>query len=185
MANQDVYITANPTPNPNCLKFIVDRQMVDGDPVSYRTAEDAAGSPLAEKLFALEGVEEIFAFQNFVTITKSGDQVWQQFAREIGKAIRTHIQSGELKHFAPRPKQVSDAEGEAVSIIERVLDEIRPSIAMDGGNIVLAGYHDGVVQVYMQGSCSGCPSSTLTLKAGIEQRLKQELPELKEVVAIS
>jgi Fe-S cluster biogenesis protein NfuA len=185
MTNQDVYITANPTPNPNCLKFIVDRTMVEGDPVSYRTIEDAKDSPLAEKLFAIPGVLEIFAFQNFVTITKASDQVWQEFAREIGKTIREHIKTGSITHFRPRPKQGNGQDGAAIEIIERVLDEIRPSVAMDGGNIVLAGYHDGVVQVYMQGSCSGCPSSTLTLKAGIEQRLKQEIPELKEVVAIS
>lgn len=185
MENQEVYITANPTPNPNCLKFIVDRQMVDGDPVSYSNAETAQGSPMAEKLFQIEGVKEIFAFQNFITVTKSGDQVWQQFARDIGKAIRAQVQSGDLVHFAPRQKAEGDQDSQTVAIIEKVLDEIRPGVAMDGGNIVFAGYQDGVVQVYMQGSCSGCPSSTITLKAGIEQRLKQHLPELKEVVAIS
>lgn len=185
MANQEVYITANPTPNPNCLKFIVDRPMVDGDPVSFRSPDEAVGSPMAEKLFEIEGVKEIFAFQNFITVTKAGDQVWQQFAREIGKAIRTQVQTGEVKHFAPKKASTGEQDNEAVAIIEQVLDEIRPGVAMDGGNIVLAGYADGVVQVYMQGSCSGCPSSTLTLKAGIEQRLRQRLPELKEVVAIS
>jgi len=185
MDTKEVYITANPTPNPDCLKFIVDRQMVDGDPVFYRSPEEAEGSPLAEKLFQLDGVKEIFAFQNFVTITKAGDQVWQQFAREIGKTIRAHIQAGETKHFLPKPKQSGEADDEKISIIEKVLDEIRPGVAMDGGNIMFAGYSDGIVQVYMQGSCNGCPSSTMTLKAGIEQRLRQELPELKDVVAIS
>lgn len=185
MDTKEVYITANPTPNPDCLKFVVDRQMVDGDPVFYRNPEEAEGSPLAEKLFQLEGVLEIFAFQNFVTITKDGNQVWQQFAREIGKAIRSHVQTGAVSHFTPKPKQANGADDEKIGIIEKVLDEIRPGVAMDGGNIMFAGYHDGVVQVYMQGSCNGCPSSTLTLKAGIEQRLRQELPEIKDVVAIS
>jgi len=181
---REVYITANPTPNPDALKFIVDRQMVDGEPVSYTAPEDAEGSPLAEKLFALGGVKGLFAYQNFVTVTRAGDQVWQEFAREIGKCIRAHIQSGAQRHFA-QPKRQSRGGDEKVAIIEGVLDEIRPMVAQDGGNIVFAGYQDGVVQLFMQGSCSGCPSSTLTLKAGIESRLKQMLPEVREVVAVS
>lgn len=184
MTTKDVYITANPTPNPDAMKFIVDRQMVDGDPVSYQSAEEAKGSPLAEKLFALGGVVQLFAFQNFVTVTKSDDQVWQEFAREVGKTIRSHVQSGATDHFAAPAQQSGGQDDEKVSIIKQVLDEIRPMVAMDGGNIVFAGYQEGVVQLFMQGSCAGCPSSTLTLKAGIERRLKEMLPEVKEVVAV-
>lgn len=184
MATPDVYITANPTPNPNALKFIVDRQIVDGEPVSYANASDAEGSPLAEKLFALDGVESMFAFQNFVTITKQGDRPWQEFAREIGGTIRVHIQSGAEVNFLA-PKDVDDgADGEAVATIKGVLDEIRPMVAQDGGNIVYAGYKAGVVSVFMQGSCSGCPSSTVTLKNGILNRLQELLPEVQDVVAI-
>ncbi len=185
MNAKEVYITANPTPNPDALKFIVDRQLVDGDPVSFTDPQEAVDSPLAEKLFALGGVKSLFAFQNFVTVTREGDLVWQEFAREIGKTIREHIQSGAMVHFAPPRRQASGESGEKVAIIESVLDEIRPMVAQDGGNIVFAGYQDGIVQLYMQGSCSGCPSSTLTLKAGIETRLKEALPEVKEVVAVS
>ena len=185
MNSQDVYITANPTPNPDCLKFIVDRQLVDGEPVYYRDPAEAEGSPLAQKLFGLDGVKEIFAFQNFITITKSGGQIWQEFAREIGKTIRGHIQEGEQPYFLPAHREEAPDDNDKVTIIQNVLDEIRPAVAMDGGNIVFAGYKNGVVQVFMQGSCSGCPSSTLTLKAGIEERLRQELPEIREVVALS
>lgn len=181
---EKVYITANPTPNPDSMKFIVDRQLVEGDPVFYQSADDASGSPLAEALFALSGTKELFAFQNFVTVTKLEESVWQNFAREVGQAIRGHIQGGATEHFKPAASHAEGDSDEKIVIIQKVLDEIRPMVARDGGNIVFAGYKEGVVQVFMQGSCSGCPSSTLTLKAGIESRLREELPELKEVVAI-
>ncbi len=185
MSTQEIYITANPTPNPDALKFIVDRPLVDGDPVSYQDPREASGSPLAEKLFALDGVKHLFAFQNFITVTKDDDRPWQEFARAIGKTIREHLQSGDPKNFSRPQSDGSDQQGdEKVQIIQGVLDEVRPMVAMDGGNIVFAGYRDGVVQLFMQGSCSGCPSSTLTLKAGIENRLKEVLPEVKDVVAI-
>ena len=184
MSAENVYITANPTPNPDALKFIVDRQLVDGDPVSYGSVTEAEGSPMAEKLFELDGVKHLFAFQNFITVTKQDERPWQEFAREIGKIIREHIQGGAEMNFAAPIEQASDAPDEKVTVIKSVLDEIRPMVAQDGGNIVFAGYQNGVVQVFMQGSCAGCPSSTLTLKSGIERRLKELLPEIKEVVAV-
>jgi Fe-S cluster biogenesis protein NfuA len=180
---EKVYITANPTPNPNCLKFIVDRPMVEGLPVSINSLEEAKGSPLAEKLFALGSVSQIFSYQNFVTITKAEGPEWQDFAREIGKTIREHVQSGGI-NFDEKGIAASGDDSPEVKTIKAVLEEVRPMVAMDGGNIVFAGYKDGVVQVYMQGSCSGCPSSTITLKAGIESRIREVLPDIKEVVAL-
>ena len=180
---EQVYITANPTPNPDALKFIVDRQMVDGNPVSFSSADQAEGSPLAQKLFELGGVKQIFAFQNFVTITKDDGRPWQEFAREIGATIRTHLQSGATENFSAQAIQVTD-DDEKVSQIKMVLDEIRPMVAQDGGNIQFAGYQNGVVSLFMQGSCAGCPSATLTLKSGIERRLREVLPEIQDVVAI-
>lgn len=139
---------------------------------------------MAENLFALGHITQIFAFQNFITVTKApGSVVWQEFARQVGQTIRQQIQSGEAS-FATQAAATTESNDPAVAAIKGVLDEIRPAVAMDGGNIVFAGYHDGVVQVFMQGACSGCPSSTITLKAGIEQRLREVLPEIKEVVAI-
>ena len=183
MEQQKVYITANPTPNPNCLKFIVDRTVVNGAPVSINSEAESKGSPLAEKLFALGSVSQIFSYQNFITLTKSDGPAWQDFAREVGQTIREHIQTGEM-NFDEHLIAKSDDDSQAVKTIKSVLDEVRPALAMDGGNIVFAGYKNGVVQVYMQGSCSGCPSSTITLKAGIESRIREVLPEIKEVVAI-
>ncbi|CAM2006749.1 NifU family protein [Acanthopleuribacter pedis] len=185
MSEETVYITANPTPNPECMKFIVDRQLVDGDPVSYQGAGDAEGSPLATALFDLGGVASLFAYQNFITVTKEGEQPWQQFAREIGKTIRGFIQTGATEYFKPAASAENGDQSEDVAKIRAVLDEIQPYVAADGGAISFAGYSDGVVQVFMQGSCSGCPSSTVTLKAGIEEKLRAVLPGLKEVVAIS
>ena len=184
MSPDEIYITANPTPNPDALKFIVDRQLVDGDPVSYRTSEDAEGSPLAEKLFGLGGVQQLFAFQNFVTVTKADDREWYAFAKEIGKTIRCHLQTGAKVIFLPPVARGEEVGNEKIAIIKDVLEEIRPMVAQDGGNIVFAGYQDGIVQLIMEGSCSGCPSSTMTLKAGIEARLRQVMPEVREVVAI-
>ena len=185
MQNEEVYITANPTPNPDSLKFIVDRTLLEGEAVSYNSPEEAKGSPLAEKLFELGHVTSLFAFQNFVTVTKSDSVIWQEFAREIGKTIRSHVQEGDGVNFIEKQADFDQEDNDAVKAIKSVLDEIRPSVAMDGGNIVFAGYKDGIVQVFMQGSCSGCPSSTVTLRAGIETRLREILPEIKEVVAIS
>ena len=186
MSNDQIYITANPTPNPDALKFIVDRQLVDGDPVSYTSREQAGGSPLAEKLFDLGGVSQLFAFQNFVTVTKTAemDRPWQEFAREIGAAVRAHLQEGGGLNFAKPERNSQGGDDEKIAIIESVLDEIRPMVAQDGGNIVFAGYQDGVVQLFMQGACAGCPSSTMTLKAGIETRLRELLPEIRDVVAV-
>ncbi|MCB1041411.1 MAG: NifU family protein [Acidobacteria bacterium] len=184
MNRKDVYITANPTPNPESLKFIIDRQIVDGEPITLSSSAEAQGSPLAEKLFALGHIDHLFAFQNFITITKTaGTVVWQDFARQIGQTIREHIQSGD-PHFNVEQEAESTSSDPKIRLIKEVLDEIRPSVAMDGGNIVFAGFQDGIVQVFMQGACSGCPSSTITLKAGIEQRLRQVLPDIKGVVAI-
>lgn len=185
MDAEKVYITANPTPNPDSMKFIVDRRLVDGSPVSYGDPEAAEGSPLAEKLFALGHVKALFAFQNFITVTKGEDIIWQEFARTVGQTIREHIQSGAEVHFLAASEGDEAEDSEAVSRIKAVLEEIRPSVAADGGNIVFAGYRDGIVSLFMQGSCSGCPSAGLTLKAGIENRLKQVLPEVREVVAVS
>ena len=185
MSLEKIAITANPTPNPDALKFIVEnRQLVDGDPVSYQSAGQAKGSLMAEKLFQLDGVKQLFAFRNFVTVTKGTDRPWQEFAREIGQAIRTHIQTGGHPYFVPTKSDDAAEDDGKVALIKEVLDEIRPMVAMDGGNIVFAGYRNGVVELFMQGSCSGCPSSTVTLKAGIEARLREVLPEIKEVVAV-
>jgi len=184
MNSQEVYITANPTPNPDCLKFIVDRQIVDGDPVSFNTAQETEGSPLAQKIFELGHVRQLFAFQNFLTVTQDGDVPWPKFARDIGQAIRDHVQSGEANFATTAATATQHDDDQAIGAIKAVLDEIRPAVAMDGGNITFVGYNEGVVQVLMQGACSGCPSSTMTLKAGIESRLKEVLPEVKAVVAI-
>jgi len=184
MNSEEVHITANPTPNPQALKFIVDRQMVEGEPVFYNNLKEATGSPLAEKLFAMDGVKQLFAFQNFVTVTKEDDTSWQDFARAVGKVIRGHVQSGETPHFLPAKAAETVSDDGKVAIIMDVLEEIRPMVAMDGGNIVFAGYNGGILQLHMQGSCAGCPSSTMTLKAGIERRLREVLPELVEVVAV-
>lgn len=183
MPEQEVYITANATPNPNCVKFVIDRNVVEGNPLTFEQASDAEGHPLAEKLFAMKTVTAVFAFQNFIAVTKEGPVEWPELAKKVGATIREQIQSGEAL-FSKDAKSTGEGESEDVQVIKRVLDEIRPALAMDGGNIVFAGYNDGVVKVYMQGACAGCPGAAYTLKSGVEARIKEVLPHIKEVVSI-
>jgi len=177
---------AERTPNPDCIKWVV------GDPLmqdhataqfSERPAEDV--SPLAAKLFDIDGVVAIFIASNFITVSKREDVEWNDLAQAIVDAIKQCVGSGGSAvgpAFVPRDPS---EDGEVVARIRSILDkEIRPAVAMDGGDIVFAGFRDGLVEVYMQGACSGCPSSTATLKHGIEARLREEIPEVEGVVAL-
>jgi Fe-S cluster biogenesis protein NfuA len=142
-------------------------------------------SPLAARLFAVEGVTGVFVAASFVTVTKRADVEWTDVAQTLVDAIRTSRETGEPA-LGPGFAEAAAGPGDAVvERIQRILDEeIRPAVAMDGGDIVFAGFRDGIVELYLQGSCHGCPSSTMTLKMGIEQRLMEEIPEVKGVEAI-
>ena len=179
---EEVQIMATPTPNPDSLKFTVDRTVLDDASAFFASAKDGEGSPLAERIFKIDKIVSMFVTGNMVTANKEPDAEWADLARSVGAAIREHIQSGEPAVSERQTKPVERSEQEQK--IEEVLAEIRPYVQGDGGDIVFAGYKDGVVQVYMQGSCSGCPSSTMTLRMGIEERLKEVLPEVKEVVPL-
>ena len=148
-----------------------------------RPAEDV--SPLAAKLFDIDGVVGAFIASNFTTVTKREDVEWTDLAQSVVDAIKECVGSGGSAlgpaFVPPDPSE----EGEIVTRIRSILDdEIRPAVAQDGGDIVFAGFRNGMVEVYMQGACSGCPSSTATLKHGIEARLREEIPEVEGVVAL-
>ncbi len=178
-----VRILASPTPNPASLKFTVDRPLLEGRTAQFQDAAAAERSPLARRLFALEGVTGVFVAGSFVTVSRSDPEAWATEAHRVGQAIREFLRSGE-KVLPPGAASASGPASEIEARIRAVLEEIRPYVQGDGGDIIFAGYDDGLVRLVLQGSCSGCPSSTATLRLGIESRLKEVVPEVVEVVAI-
>lgn len=183
-------ITAEITPNPNTLKFNLGRTLVESGSVNFTDAARSKGVLLAETLFAVPDVLGIMAGRDFVTVTKRPEAAWNTLADPIIKALKELLASG--KPLLPAdyaasgaPAEHHAADGEIEKRIREILDnEIRPAVAMDGGDITFYGYDNGVVTLHLQGSCSSCPSSVLTLKMGVENRLKSLIPEVREVVQV-
>jgi Fe-S cluster biogenesis protein NfuA len=177
---------AERTPNPNSIKWVLGSTIVEpGTSAHFDSAPTSDVSPLAARLFALEGIEGVFIASNFITVTKRPELEWTEIAQPIVDAIKGCLaDDGSALGPAYEVAERLD-EDEVVGRIREILEnEVRPAVAMDGGDIVFAGFRDGTVELYMQGSCSGCPSSTATLKMGIEARLREEIPEVREVVAL-
>jgi Fe-S cluster biogenesis protein NfuA len=177
---------AERTPNPNSIKWVLGRPLVEGGVSAHFASPPAEDvSPLAARIFGIDGVVGVFVASNFVTVTKRGEVEWTDIAQPIVDAIKSRLSEGGAALGPAFEATRSGDSGEIAQRIQRILEEeIRPAVAMDGGDIVFAGYRDGRVELYMQGSCSGCPSSTATLKMGIEARLREEIPEVQEVVAL-
>ena len=181
-----MFIQTEETPNPATLKFLPGRVVMEKGTADFDAADKAARSPLAESLFGVEGIARVFLGSDFITVTKSDAKDWAVLKPEILGLI--------LDHFAAnRPVVLSDdgaaavgeEDDEIVAQIKDLLDtRVRPAVAQDGGDIIFHSFEDGVVYLHMQGSCSGCPSSTATLKAGIENMLRHYIPEVQEVRAI-
>ena len=176
---QEVQIMAEVTPNPNSLKFSVDKPIMEEGSAMIRSSEEARGSPLAERLFALGQVQIVFALGNFVAVTKTDDADWRELAYRIGDEIRDHVRSGEPAFSADAVTSGPSTEVERK--IVSVIDQIRPAVQQDGGDIIFISYDDGIVHVQMQGACSGCPSSTATLKGALEAQIKNAVPEVRAV----
>lgn len=186
------------TPNPNTMKFVANKYiLMTGDSVEFKSKADAKGySPLAEELFNFPFVNAVFIAANFVTIAKTDNVSWDFIAMELREFVRNWIAEGkevlvmmppvqpkQQEENTEKPRKVFEA-SEYDDAIRSLLDEyVRPAVEGDGGAIDFVGFEDGTVTVALRGSCSGCPSSTATLKGGIENLLKQHLPEVKEVVA--
>jgi Fe-S cluster biogenesis protein NfuA len=177
---------AERTPNPNSIKWVLGQPVVEeGVSAHFQSAPEPVVSPLAAKLFAVPGVVGVFLAANFITVTKRDGVEWTDIAQALVDAIKRSFESGEKALGPGFQVQTSGPAGGVEERIRLILEqEIRPAVAMDGGDVIFAGYRDGVVELYMQGSCSGCPSSRATLKLGIEARLKEEIPEITEVVAV-
>ncbi|HMR42466.1 MAG TPA: NifU family protein [Saprospiraceae bacterium] len=191
-----ILIYTEQTPNPESLKFVTNRMLYRGT-ADFREEEMAKEwSPLAAELFQLPFVKSVYICNNFVTVTKEINYEWSDIMLKLKDFIKTYVDQGKeiLKDgFAEAMEkmeaergagyQYSGDDAETVKKIKDLIDTyIKPAVEMDGGNIELKKYEDGIVYVTMQGSCSGCPSSTVTLKAGIEGMLKRMIPEVKEVV---
>ena len=179
-----LFIQTEQTPNPSTLKFLPGRVVMEKGTMDFATAEAAVPSPLAKRLFAVEGVERVFFGSDFVTVTKAADRDWQVLKPSILGGIMEHYTSGDPVVADAAEAGAAADDDEVVAQIKELLDtRVRPAVAQDGGDIVFQDFRDGVVYLHMQGSCSGCPSSTATLKMGIENLLKHYVPEVVEVQA--
>lgn len=177
---------AERTPNPNSIKWVLGRTIVEGSTAAhFDSAPTPDVSPLADALFRVPGVSIVFLASNFVTVTKREDVEWSELAQPIVDAIKACLESGGSALGPGFQTETAEGQSEVVERIRRILeDQVRPAVARDGGDIAFAGFRDGVVEVYLHGSCSGCPSATATLKLGIESLLREEIPEVREVVAL-
>jgi len=184
-----MFIQTEETPNPATLKFIPGRAVLEDGTADFPTAADAERSPLARRLFAVPDVTGVFLAGDFVTVTKSAAVEWHVLKPSVLGAIMEHFTSGEAALTdASGPAHAAAAEGdeEIVRQIVELLDtRVRPAVAQDGGDITFHGFDEGVVYLHMQGSCSGCPSSTATLKMGIENLLRHYIPEVTSVEAVA
>ena len=195
-------VYAESTPNPGVMKFVVNRAIIQGDSLEFMNIDEAKNAPLANKLFHFPFVKEVFIAKNFVSLTKYDLMEWEDVVMEIREFIREYLADGgvvieevqeagskeDVQDAVQQPEEIIPEElGEIETRIVEILEEyVAPAVESDGGNIKFISYEDGKVSVLLQGACSGCPSSTVTLKQGIESMLKEMLPTLvNEVVAIN
>jgi Fe-S cluster biogenesis protein NfuA len=182
-----MFIQTEATPNPATLKFLPGRPVLETGTLDMREREQAAQSPLAERLFEVAGVSGVFFGSDFITVTKS-DGEWQQLKPMILGAIMEHFMSGAplINSDAAAPGDGEEffeaADAETVATIKELIEtRVRPAVANDGGDITFKGFKDGVVYLNMKGACSGCPSSTATLRHGIQNLLRHFVPDVTEV----
>jgi len=182
-----MFIQTEQTPNPATLKFLPGRTVLEEGTADFTDAENAkVRSPLAARLFDVEGVAAVFFGRDFITITKSDAKEWHVMKPALLGAIMEHFTAGRAVRNATAEAVDAADDDEIVAQIKELLDtRVRPAVAMDGGDIVYHGFEDGIVFLHMQGACAGCPSSTATLKMGIENMLKHYIPEVVEVRAVS
>jgi Fe-S cluster biogenesis protein NfuA len=183
-----MFIQTEPTPNPATLKFLPGRTVLETGTLEMRDPAEAAQSPLAERLFAVPGVTGVFFGSDFIAITKNGGE-WAQLKPAILGAIMEHFMSGAPIVAAVESNGAGEADeffdandAETVATIKELIEtRVRPAVANDGGDITFRGFKDGVVYLNMRGACSGCPSSTATLRHGIQNLLRHFVPDVVEV----
>ena len=192
-----MFIQTEETPNPATLKFIPDGHVVlkNGTAEFKNQKQAESKSPLALQLFTITGVEAVFFGHDFITITKSGNAVWKYLTSEIQAVIMDFFLTGKEPMFENKENEnineinknlPEEGDSEIVKQIKELIEiKVRPAVAMDGGDIIFHSFENGVVYLMLKGSCSGCPSSTVTLKSGIENMLKHYIPEVESVEQVS
>jgi len=188
--NTIVSIYTEMTPNPETMKFVANKLLYPGKSIDFQDESSAGPSPMAKELFAFPFIRSVFIASNFVTLTKTIDTQWEdviptirEFLKEYLESDKVVINEDEIVH-KPIDNMISDSDTDVVVRIKELLENyVKPAVEMDGGAISFRGYNNGVVSLMLQGSCSGCPSSMITLKSGIEGMMKRMIPEVTEVVA--
>jgi Fe-S cluster biogenesis protein NfuA len=183
-----MFIQTEATPNPATLKFLPGKSVLESGTMDMRSRDDAAKSPLAERLFGIDGVDGVFFGSDFITVSKASGE-WPQLKPAILGAIMEHYMSGAPLLRAGETAEASDddeffapEDADTVATIKDLIEtRVRPAVANDGGDITFRGFRDGIVFLHMKGACSGCPSSTATLRHGIQNLLKHYVPEVVEV----
>jgi Fe-S cluster biogenesis protein NfuA len=182
-----MFIQTEATPNPFTLKFAPGIPVMSSGTAFFTSADDAKPSPLAETLFGVAGVTAVFLGSDFITVTKDETSSWEALKPILLTVIMDHFVAGKPVMLVAGEKTATDEnESDIVKQIRELIDtRVRPAVAQDGGDIIFRGFHDGIVQLELHGSCSGCPSSTMTLKSGIENMLKHYVPEVVAVEAVA
>ena len=192
MDKKNIIVSAEGTPNPQSLKFSLNQVIAD-EKWEVENISEASRSPLAQKILGFPWATKVFIGENFVTINKEDWVDWDVITEPLSQLIQEHIAEGQTVLHPPTPKgndskmestEHEDKDPTVVKIKELLAKDIQPAVAMDGGFIAFAGYEKGTVFLRLQGACAGCPSSSITLKQGIENHLRSHIPEIKEVVAI-
>lgn len=184
MELQDVVtVYSERTPNPESMKFVANKMILPNDSIDFRSNEGLDECPMAQELFKFDYVKGVFIMNNFVSVTKKAEYDWFDITPEMKKFVQDYLEA-EKPVVVKKQKMSDEDESEVVQKIKQLLDDhVKPAVEMDGGAIDFKSFEEGVVCVTMKGSCSGCPSSTLTLKAGIENLLKRMIPEVEAVEA--
>jgi Fe-S cluster biogenesis protein NfuA len=189
--NPVISIYTEMTPNPETMKFVANKLLYPGKSIDFPDVESAKASPLAIELFGFPFIKSVFIASNFVTLTKSNETDWQDVIPTIRQFLKEYLEEGkgvinedEITIQQTDGNAISADDDDVVKRIKELLENyVKPAVEMDGGAIQFRSYNEGVVNLMLQGSCSGCPSSMITLKAGIEGMMKRMIPEVKEVVA--
>ncbi len=188
--NTFVSIYTEMTPNPETMKFVANKLLYPGKSIDFPDETMAGPSPLARELFAFPFVKSVFIASNFVTLTKVPDTVWEEVIPSVREFLKQYLEEGKVvihEEEVVENKAANTVNADDSDVVKRIKEllenYVKPAVEMDGGAISFKDYHQGVVTLMMQGSCSGCPSSMITLKAGIESMMKRMIPEVQEVVA--
>lgn len=179
-----MFIQTEETPNPATMKFLPGREVLAKGTLDIGSIKDAAQSPLAERLFGIAGVRGVFLGRDFISVTKEEAKNWPELKPAVLTTIMDHYTSGAPMLAEGAVAQTASAadEGEIVAKIREFLDQkVRPALAQDGGDVEFQRFEDGIVYLTLKGACSGCPSASLTLKAGVESLLRHYIPEVREV----